>query len=110
MQRILQAHAVPQTPCLGVQKHDLIVQHHIVNILQEAVLRLKGRDEDATQVGGLPCGRWGPSIICGLHTRTKNAGLLCALAAEVMLEDKCLPKELQPTEFLLPRMTSAVSA
>ena len=70
VQRILQAHAVPQTPCLGVQKHDLTVQHHIINILQIAVLRLEGRDEDATQVGGLPCGWLAPSMFCGLHTRT----------------------------------------
>ena len=75
VQRILQAHAVPQTPCLCVQKHDLTVQHHILDILQEAVLRLEGRDEDATQVGGFPCGWRAPSIICGLHTRKGMQGL-----------------------------------
>ena len=75
MQCILQAHAHPQTPCLGVQQHDLTIQHHIVNIFQVAALRFEGGDEDATQIGGLPCGLLAPSIICGLHTRTRMQGL-----------------------------------
>lgn len=42
VQCVLQAHAFHQTPCLGVQQHDLTIQHHVVNILQIAVLRLEG--------------------------------------------------------------------